>query len=132
MTMRTDTRSDLKKHCDEIADMLKAVSDGELVVDADGEAEGMYFDGLEEGDTVTMWDYLTTEDVFDIEYTIGSDGDFRGVRLMVACGGPNIYINTNSGKVEGYWWTDRADAWIPSEICDEINSVWEEYYNCTR
>ena len=77
---------------------------------------------------VSLYDYF--DDVYDIEYRIGSDKQFRSVCIMVACGGPNIYIDTGSRRVELYWWSDRASYPIPGSVCDEIDSIWEEYFNC--
>ena len=82
----------------------------------------------EEGEVATFYDYFN--DALDIEYTIGSDKAYRGVRIMVACGGPNIYVDTRAGEVQLFWWTDHATAWVQREVCDAIDEVWEEYYNC--
>lgn len=126
----TDTQSDLERQCKGIRDTLEAVYNGEMVADEDGCVDGVDY-GLFEGDSVTMWDFFSHSDgdVFDIEYSVDGDGDYRGVRLMVACGGPNIYINTRRGEVEGYWWTDSASVWLPSEVCESIDDVWSEYYS---
>lgn len=77
---------------------------------------------------VSLYDYFS--DVYDIEYRIGSDRQFRSVRLMVACGGPNIYIDTASGNVELYWWTDRVSYSLSSDTIDAINAEFEEIYAC--
>lgn len=79
-------------------------------------------------ESLSLWDYLN--DVFDIEYRIGSDKQLRSVQIMVACGGPNIYIDTASKAVELYWWGDRASYHIDSDVCSEIDSIFEEIYNC--
>lgn len=84
----------------------------------------------EEGEACDLYSYF--DDVLDIEYTISGNGDFLGCRLAVALGGPNVYINTREGEVQGYWGSDRASAWLPSEVCEEINAIFEELYNCTR
>ena len=84
-----------------------------------------YTDNLE---SASMYDYFN--DCYDIEYTIGSDMDYRGVRVMVACGGPNIYINTKRGTVELYWWTEHAEADLSKEAIEEIDAVFEELYTC--
>ena len=84
----------------------------------------------ETGEAVDLYTYF--EDVLDVEYTIDSRGNYLGTRVAVALGGPNIYIDTREGYVKGYWGTDRADAWIPMEICEEIDSIFEEYYDMTR
>lgn len=82
------------------------------------------------GEAFDLYSYF--DDVLDIEYTISGNGDFLGCRLAVTLGGPNVYVNTREGEVQGYWGSDRAFAWLPSEICAEIDSYFEELYNCTR
>lgn len=77
---------------------------------------------------LSLWDYL--QDVYDVEYYIGGDRELRGVRLMVACGGPNIYIDSKRRKVELYWWTDYAEWPLYSEVCDELNQLAEEFWGC--
>ena len=128
---KPDERSDLQRECDAVVTELTNVYEGRLIADEDGCVDGVDF-GLCEGDAVSMWDLFSNEDVYDIEYMIGGDGDYRGVRLMVACGGPNVYINTKRREVEGYWSLDSATAWLPSEICEEIDEVWSEYYSMMR
>lgn len=124
----TDTQRDLERHCRSIAEELIAIYDGERLAD-EYEAELL---GVEEGEPLTMWDYFTTgNEIFDIEYAIGSDRQtLRGVRLLVACGGPNIYIDTNRGAVLGYWWTDRAEASIPAAVADSITDVFQDLWYC--
>ena len=72
------------------------------------------------------------DDVFDIEYRIGSDGEFRSVQIMIACGGPNIYVDTADNSVRLYWWTDRAHWYFDRETGDEIDAIWQEHYECCR
>ena len=84
----------------------------------------------ETGEACDLYTYFS--DALDIEYTISSRGDYLGARIAVALGGPNIYIDTREGYVKGYWGTDRAEAWIPSEISEEIDGFMEEYYDMVR
>ena len=84
----------------------------------------------EAGEACDLYEY--TAESLDIEYTISGKGDFLGVRLAVTLGGPNVWIDTRRGEVFGAWGADRASAWIPSEICDEINAIFCELYECTR
>ena len=84
----------------------------------------------ERGESYDLYSYF--DDALDIEYTISGNMDFLGARIAVTLGGPNIYINTRTGYVEGYWGTDKAEAWIPSEVCDEINAIFEDQYNAAR
>lgn len=123
------TEDRLKRTCDAIRDELETVYNGDMVADEDGCVDGTDY-GLCEGDSVDFWSFFTepSNEVYDVAYTVGGDGEYRGVRLMVACGGPNIYIDTNRGIVEGCWWTDHAESWLPSEVCEEIDLVWSDFY----
>ena len=136
----------------EIADDLEKVAtacyfmyDGELFpIDTDDfsevkgcrydEENDMYImaDGEEfcEGDVYPVDILEWLGDVYDVEYTIGRDKEYRGVRLMIACGGPNIYINTNSGDVELYWWNESARYPMNRDAINMIDSIYEEIYNC--
>ena len=54
--------------------------------------------------TASKW----MEDVYDIRYLVGSDKKYLGAQLMVAGGGPTIWVNTWTSEVEGYWGGDRV------------------------
>ncbi len=73
-------------------------------------------------------DYL--EDVLDIEYIIDSEHRFKGARVLVAFGGPNIWINTRTNTVEGYRWMDKATAEFEDTL--GLNDWLEELYECTK
>jgi hypothetical protein len=55
-------------------------------------------------------DWHGEHEMLDIEYTVDSNGTLLGARMLMTFGGPNIYINTRTGEVEGYWGTDKASA----------------------
>ena len=59
-----------------------------------------------EGKNVYMQDFM--EDIYDIEWITYQDGRYKAARLMVAGGGPNIWVNTQDGTVDGYWGTDKV------------------------
>jgi len=83
------------------------------------EDEGQYpMDGLE---------YLS--DALAIEYIVNGNREVLGARILVAFGGPNIWINTRSQTVEGYWWQDK---FIESYSRDEIglDEAVETLWNC--
>lgn len=119
----TTTANDLQKYVDGIAADLRRLYEADPTDEEREAAE-------ENGDACDLYSYFN--DVLDIEYTISSRGDYLGARIAVALGGPNIYIDTREGYVKGYWGTDREEAWIPSEICEEIDSIMEEYYDMVR
>ena len=47
-------------------------------------------------------------DVYDIEWITFNDHSYKAARLLVAGGGPNIWVNTQDGTVDGYWGTDKV------------------------
>ena len=55
-----------------------------------------------EGDdfTVDLW----MEGVYDIEWITHQDHSYKAARLLVAGGGPSIWVNLQSLTVDGYWW----------------------------
>lgn len=79
-------------------------------------------------EALSLYDYF--DDVLDIEYRFGSDKQLRSVQLLVTYGGPNIYIDTASCAVELYWWGDRESYPIDRNVCGEIDSIFEEIFNC--
>ena len=80
----------------------------------------------EVGDIMSGFDYLS--DALDIEYIVSADKTYKGARVLVAFGGPNIWINTLTKEVEGYWWGDKCimsyhdDAFNLDECLEEIYS----------
>ena len=54
--------------------------------------------------------------VYDIEWTTHRDHTYRAARLLVAGGGPTIWVNTLTDNVEGYWGTDRVKHGFSDQI----------------
>jgi len=48
------------------------------------------------------------EGVYDIEWITFNDHSYKAARLLVAGGGPNIWVNLQDKNVEGYWGCDRV------------------------
>ena len=144
-----------RNHCEEIARNLERYADGDIyrcpecgeefelyggidgyhAPDDDDPEEyavcphcGYRSDDCGEWEQLGLYDYFT--DCYDIEYRIGGDRQFRSVRVMVACGGPNIYIDTASKQVELHWWTERASFPISYDTVDLVNDFFEELYEC--
>ena len=108
--------TELQNYVNNIFDELNAIYEGRAT--------------NEDGEQATFYDYF--QDALDYEYTIGSNGDYLGVRVYVALGGPNIWVDTRRGEIGGAWGTDRADRWLPSEIANEIDAIFSEYYEMTK
>ena len=69
-------------------------------------------------------------EAYDIKYTIDGDGNYRGVRIMIAGGGPNVYLDTYYEEIQGYWGGDSCKL-IISDF-DYIDDYWEEEYKCLK
>ena len=79
---------------------------------------------------VSLWDYFE-DSIYNIEYRVPNRYDDPvSVCVMVACGGPNIYLDTASGKVELYWWNESGEYPMRRETVDAIDEYMTELYNC--
>lgn len=105
--------TDLQKQVDHIADNLRTLEFADCEWENGEPCAGEY-----------------SEDVLDVEYYVGSDGSYRGVRLLVTFGGPNIWIDTKLKEVQGFWWGDKATA----ELVDNLglDDFWSEMWDCQR
>ena len=45
--------------------------------------------------------------VYDIEWITSQDHSYKAARLLVAGGGPNIWVNLQTDTVDGYWGSDK-------------------------
>ena len=104
--------NDLRDYIENIKEEVFAIYDGKAM--------------NEEEEPASFYDYF--EDALDWNYTISANGDFLGVRVYVTLGGPNVWIDTRNKEIAGAWGTERESTWLPSEICEEIDEVFESYY----
>ena len=132
-----------KRYCESIAKEIQGCIDGHMRTCP--ECNEWFFDDeidendiackwckeafeLDEAEPVSLYDYFA--DCYDIEYRVGIDKGIRSVCAMVACGGPNIYVDTGSGDVELYWGGDRARYPLTSESVAAIDDYFADIYNC--
>ena len=98
-------------------------------VDSDGEEMSAY-DYLEDAHLNShmrsSYDYL--EDALDIEYICNSERECIGARILVAFGGPNIWVDTRNNIVEGAWWGERASQEFEDNI--GLNDAVIDLFNC--
>ena len=101
-------KTDLQMHVESIANNL---TQGIIEPRDDGE-EGSAFDWL--------------QDALDIEYIVNSKREYLGARVLVAFGGPNIWVDTRRKLVEGYWWGEYAEASFQDAIGldDALSELW--------
>jgi hypothetical protein len=135
----TDCQKQLRGICKTIAHDLeypRAVDDGGTPLEDLGweysAREDIWtdLDGIEHGPSSSAiheesgFDYLT--DVLDIEYRVGSDRKYKSAEVLVAFGGPNIWIDTKREKVVGAWWGDHFEASYTDRI--GLDNALEELY----
>ncbi len=77
---------------------------------------------------LSMWDYFS--DILDVNWILNSKREYKACRLLVAFGGPNIYVDTLSGYVELYWWTDTARYKLRSDTLCAIDEWAEVWFKC--
>lgn len=58
---------------------------------------------------------------------IGGKLTIDGFIMMLAGGGPNIYLDTYLNEVRGHWGSDTETWHIGASMADEINEAWSEY-----
>lgn len=75
-----------------------------------------------------LYDYFS--DFLDIDWILDSNREYKACRVMIACGGPNIYIDTYSGNVELYWWSDSASFPLLHEARAAVDDWAAEYWAC--
>ena len=90
--MTDNCKQQLRDQCAMIA---RQIETGEY--DFAGEIDSEYPDAF---------DYLSG--ALDIEYMCDSQDNYRGAIVLVACGGPNIWIDTRWKEVRGAWWGDHC------------------------
>jgi len=64
-------------------------------------------DGITEGKDASHW-FDDGNDVYDIEWITYQDKSYKAARLLVAGGGPNIWVNLQTNTVDGYWGCDKV------------------------
>ena len=123
-TAKETTQDRLEDHCRRIAE---SITNG--LKDCDPEEFNRWHEeGQPEDFTPSGWDYL--DDVYDIEYIITRDGEYRGAELMVAGGGPNICVETRDRTVRGYWGGEQAQWGYVDNI--GLDDACEALYQCSR
>ena len=123
--VKDTTKDDLRRMCKSILD---DVCDGiEITEENKDEWVDEYPDyGYEIGDYVYSSEWIS-RNVYDERYLLNTDNDLIEVQLMVAGGGPSIWVHcsANSVEVHGYWGGDhvKLDAFYEDGL-----GVWG-YYN---
>lgn len=88
---------------------------------------GEEVDDPDDLETLYLYNYFEENKIYNIEFRIDGSGDMRSVEIMIGCGGPNIYIDTERRAVVLRWWGSSAE--FPIECADAVDEwaaeMWE-------
>ena len=98
---KDDCKSKLRRMCKNIADQIT--------------------DGKEDA-------HKWMEDVYEIEWITYGDKTYKSARLMVAGGGPSIWVNLQRNVVQGYWWGDYCEHHFSDQI--GLDEYLQEIFDC--
>ena len=79
----------------------------------------------EEEEDISDW----FNNVLDIQYIVNQKKEYMGARLLVTFGGPNIWVDTQYNKVEGYWGTD-TEVWSYEDNLG-IDNMCQDLFECS-
>ena len=85
-------------------------------------------DGITEGKSASHW-FDDGNDVYDIEWITYQDKSYKAARLLVAGGGPNIWVNLQDMTVDGYWGGDKCSRGFVDNI--GLDDYLEELHACS-
>ena len=101
----------LRRMCKSIAD---GITEPQQITDEET--------GEKREETASDW----MEDVYDIRYIVDREKRYLGAELLVAGGGPTIWVNLDTKYVEGYWGGDRVTVPFIDEL--DLDGYCEEMY----
>ena len=78
-------------------------------------------------------DGYDNNEFLNIDFIIGSEGEYKSVILLDTFGGPNCYLKTDDKEYHLYWGGEHYSVPIDTKICEAIDEHFEEYYkNCVK
>ena len=125
----TDTREMQRRHVKRIADELEAVQEGRAYYMDDDPYQLLYLDDAdedmpEEAEQAWFSDYF--DETYNEHFIIDSTGELVGVRIMVACGGPNVWVDTYQQEVVSYWGCDVERYPLHPSTSADIEELYRE------
>lgn len=112
MTYQEEFQDNFNKMVQHIADTLEDIkNNGFYEFEDEDDEEGTYY----------------FEDTYNIDFIWRMGYGLMGVRIMVACGGPNIWVDTYEMTVHGYWGGDEAIAYLTNDCCERIEEEFDSY-----
>jgi len=69
-------------------------------------------------------------EAYSIKYVVDQQGNLEDVMIMLAGGGPNIWLDTHAREVQGFWGSNKYTKFIYDH--EYIIDYFDELYQCTR
>ena len=81
---------------------------------------------ISNGDGTSAPEFM--DSTYDIRYIVDREKRYMAAELLVAGGGPTIWVNLNTGYVEGYWGGDKVEHPFTDNL--GLDDYCEEMYGC--
>lgn len=112
MTYQEEFQDNFNKMVQHIADTLENIKDdGFYEFEDENDTEGRYY----------------FDDTYNTDFIWRMGYGLIGVRIMVTCGGPNIWVDTYEMTVHGYWGGNEAIAYLTNDCCERIEEEFDGY-----
>ena len=107
---------------DQLVRMCKEIAEGisNAVISNDEQEDG----SVEHHGGASEW----MEGVYDIRYIVDREKRYLGAELLVAGGGPTVWVNLDTKYVEGYWGGDQVTEPFTDNL--GLDDYCEEMYGC--
>ena len=82
---------------------------------------------ISNGDGTSASEFM--DSTYDIRYIVDREKRYYSAEMLVAGGGPTIWVNLNTGYVEGYWGGDKVEEPFSDNL--GLDDYCEEMYGCS-
>ena len=124
-------KSIIKQYTDELEALAEGNLyriDGELVIrDTDNDDDDDN-EMMDDNDLASFIDFLEINALDDTRYEINADGSFHGGKILLAYGGPNIWLYDD--KVVGSWGGEMEEWHLTSDASAIVYDFLKEEYMC--
>lgn len=73
--------------------------------------------------------YEEVFDALDVSVYSNLDKEFLGARVALSLGGPNIYLDTSNGLMEGYWGNEEYTFKADDSLVIQVNDILEQHWD---
>ena len=70
------------------------------------------------------------EGILGMEWTVDQENNVLGTRLLVAFGGPNIWVDTRDKEVQGYWGQGKVYENLSEAVCTWVDDAFADLRSC--